>query len=327
MNRLRSNSPCWCGSGRKLKRCHGDHQAHRRPAVAPGGVSEHRDVPSSIPRPPYLANDGAPTPAPPQIHAGPELERLRHACQVAAEVLAEAGAAVAPGVTTDELDAIAHAAYLRRGAYPSTLGYRGYRKSVCTSVNEVICHGIPDDRVLQPGDIVNVDVTAYIDGMHGDTSATFAVGEIDGPTASLVDLTRRALLLGIAAVGPERDLTTVGEAIQPFAFAHGLGVVRDYGGHGIGATFHAAPHVNHAVMRAAPVPLVPGLTFTVEPMLNAGTETHRLWPDGWTVVTEDLLPSAQFEHTVIVTETGVEILTLTAEGSSPAGTLATTVSA
>ncbi len=327
MNRLRSNSPCWCGSGRKLKRCHGDHQAYRRPPVEPGIFGDHREVPASIERPPYLANGGVPTPGPQPCHTGSELERLRHACQIAAEVLAETGAAVAPGVTTDELDAIAHDAYLRRGAYPSTLGYRGYRKSVCTSVNEVVCHGIPDDRALRPGDIVNVDVTAYIGGMHGDTSATFAVGELDGPTQSLVDLTREALHLGIAAVGPDRDLQVVAEAIQPFAFAHGLGVVRDYGGHGIGATFHAPPHVNHSIRPAQPVPLVPGLTFTIEPMLTAGTDSHHQWPDGWTVVTDDLLPSAQFEHTVIVTESGVEILTLTAEGTSPAGPVAASVTA
>lgn len=323
MNRLRSNNPCWCGSGKKLKRCHGDHGAFRRPPVTPGEIGPTRDVPAAIERPPYIATDGKPAPGGYQIHTGAELDRLRHACQVAAEVLLEAGAAVAPGVTTDELDAVAHDAYVRRGAYPSDLGYKGYRKSVCTSVNEVICHGIPDSRVLQAGDIVNVDVTAYIDGMHGDTSATFVVGgATDAPTQSLVDLTRESLLVGARAVAPGRDLRVIGDAIQPFAFRHGLGVVKDWGGHGIGATFHAAPHVNHSIQRAEPCPLVPGLTFTIEPMITAGTDSHHLWDDGWTVVTDDLLPSAQFEHTVIVTDTGVELLTVTADGRSAAGTLA-----
>jgi methionyl aminopeptidase len=327
VKRLRSNDPCWCGSGKKLKRCHGDHQAHRRPRVEPGTISPARSVPDHIERPPYIANGGKPVPAGAQIHTGEALDRLRHACRVAAEVLVDVGAAVAEGVTTDELDEVAHEAYISRGAYPSDLGYKGYRKSLCTSVNEVVCHGIPDDRRLRPGDIVNCDITAYVDGMHGDTSATFAVGPLDTPTQALVDLTRDCLLVGIAAVGPDRDLSVIGDAIQPFAHAHGLGVVRDWGGHGIGATFHAAPHVNHAVMRANPVRLVPGMTFTIEPMITAGTDGHHLWDDGWTVVTDDYLPSAQFEHTVIVTETGVEILTLTAEGTSPAGVLPAGVAA
>jgi methionyl aminopeptidase len=256
-----------------------------------------------------------------QVHTGSDLERLRHACQVAAEVLSAAGKLVAPGVTTDDIDEAAHDAYLAAGAYPSTLHYKGYSKSICTSVNEVICHGIPDSRPLQRGDIVNVDVTAYIDGMHGDTSATFLVGDVDLPTVTLVDLTRQALLRGIAALGPGKDLVVIGEAIQPFAHAHGLGVIREYGGHGIGAVFHAAPHVNHTIERDRPVPLEPGMTFTVEPMLTAGTTDFHLWSDQWTVVTNDLLPSAQFEHTVIITDAGAEILTLTAEGTSPSGTL------
>ena len=186
MSRLRANEPCWCGSRSKLKRCHGDHERYRRHAVRPGAVGPMRTVDASIPRPPYVGTGRRSPPSGYQIIDGDALVRLRRACRVAAEVLEEAGAAVAPGVTTDELDAIAHAAYLARGAYPSTLGYGTYTKSVCTSVNEIVCHGIPDDRPLRDGDIVNIDVTAYVDGMHGDTSATFAVGgfdALDEPTA------------------------------------------------------------------------------------------------------------------------------------------------
>ena len=325
MNRLRSNDACWCGSRRKYKRCHGDHQRFRRPPVEPGVVSPRRDVPARIARPEYVDRPRPSGPAGLQVHGERELQRLRHAGQVAAEVLATAGAAVAPGVTTDELDQVAHDTYVRLGAYPSDLGYKGYPKSVCTSVNEVVCHGIPDSRPLRRGDIVNIDVTAYVEGMHGDTSATFVVGEVDEPTAALVELTRSATLAAIAALAPGAHLGVVGETIEPFAAAHGLHVVRDWGGHGIGATFHAAPHVNHTIERGRTVVLEPGLTFTVEPMINAGTASYHLWPDDWTVATDDLLPSAQFEHTVVVTESGVEIVTLTAEGTSPAGTLETAV--
>lgn len=310
MNRLRSNDACWCGSGKKLKRCHGAHRRRPHPVEA-GIVSVPRQVPEQIERPPYVASGRSPERAGPQIHDAAALERVRQAGAVAAEVLQVTGAAVAPGVTTEQLDEVAHDTYVRLGSYPSDLGYKGYPKSVCTSVNEVVCHGIPDDRPLEDGDIVNVDVTAFIGGVHGDTSATFLVGEVDGPTRALVETTRLATLLGIAAIAPGGDLRDIAEAIQPFAHSRGLSVVRDWGGHGIGAVFHADPHVYHSIERTPPFLLVPGLTLTVEPMLTAGTNHHHMWDDDWTVVTDDLLMTAQFEHTVIVTETGVEILTVT----------------
>lgn len=312
MNRLRSNDACWCGSGKKLKRCHG---AHRRRAqlVEAGIVGEVRPVPEGIVRPPYVADGLPPKRAGAQIHTAQDLPRLRHAGAVAAQVLRTAGAAVAPGVTTDDLDRIAHETYVQLGAYPSDLGYKGYPKSVCTSVNEVVCHGIPDDRPLRDGDIVNIDVTAYVGGVHGDTSATFCVGEVDEPTRALVETTREATLRGIAAIRPGGDLRDIAEAIQPFAHSRGFAVVRDWGGHGIGEVFHADPHVYHSIERVPPFPLVEGMTLTVEPMLTAGTNRHHTWDDDWTVVTDDLLMSAQFEHTVIVTADGVEILTVTGE--------------
>ena len=319
VNRLRSNDACWCGSGRKLKRCHGDHVSVRRRPRRPGRVGPPRPVPADIARPPYILTGAAPAAAGVQILRGADLDRMRHACRVAAEVLIETGAALAPGVTTDDLDAVAHEAYVARGAYPSTLGYRGYRKSICTSVNEVVCHGIPDDQPLEEGDIVNIDVTAYVDGMHGDTSATFAVGDpsrLDAPTAGLVVTTCEATQLGIAAIAPGRSHREIGRAIEPFASGRGLGVVRDYGGHGIGPVFHAAPHIAHIDERGDGTVLMPGMTFTVEPMLTAGTHRHTRWLDDWTEVTDDQLPSAQFEHTVVVTEDGVEVLTVTSDGDT-----------
>jgi methionyl aminopeptidase len=289
-----------------------------------GVVSPVRTVPEHIERPDYVRVGRITTPTGRQIHDAGSLDRLRRAGRVAAEVLLRTGAAVAPGVTTDELDAIAHDTYIELGAYPSTLGYGGsrrYPKSICTSVNGVICHGIPDSRPLREGDIVNVDVTAYLDGMHGDTSATFAVGEIDDATAGLVETTRLATLAGIAAVAPGEPLLRIAEAVEAVAHARGYDIVAEYGGHGIGRTFHAAPHINHVVTRRDTDPFVAGMSFTVEPMLLTGSRSFSQAGDLWTEHIDDAMPSAQFEHTVVVTETGVEIVTVSAEGRSAAGTL------
>ncbi|MCB0994485.1 MAG: type I methionyl aminopeptidase [Acidimicrobiales bacterium] len=315
MRRQRSNDPCWCGSEVKYKRCHGERAALARSTVSLGQVSPPRDVPAHIARPPYLRGERT-SGAGPQVQDAASLERLRHACRIAAEVLLEAGAAVEPGVTTDELDAIAHAAYVRQGAYPSTLGYKGFPKSVCTSVNGVICHGIPDDRPLAPGDIVNVDVTAYAEGMHGDTSATFVVGDVDRAVLALVETTREATLRGIRSIAPGRLLSAIGDAIEPFAASRGFGVVREYGGHGIGEVFHAAPHVDHVRTARREFVFVPGMSLTVEPMLTSGRPEFAQAADGWTEAVLDAMPSAQFEHTVVVTDVGVEILTVTADGAS-----------
>jgi methionyl aminopeptidase len=314
--RFRSNDACWCGSGAKLKRCHLDRRALARPAVGLGTVGPWREVPESIERPRYVLDGLVFDEHGTQVLAGEPLERMRRAARVAAEVLSETVAAVAPGVTTDDLDAVAHRAYVERGAYPSTLGYHGYPKSICTSVNEVVCHGIPDDRPLQEGDIVNVDVTAYLDGMHGDTSATVGVGSITPELAALVETTRVATLAGIAAIAPGEPLRAVAEAIVAVTDAHGYGIVAEYGGHGIGTVFHAAPHVNHTVVSRDHTVLVPGMTITVEPMLTTGRPGFHQADDGWTEILDDGMPSAQFEHTVTVTDDGVEILTVAADGSS-----------
>jgi methionyl aminopeptidase len=311
VRRLRGNDPCWCGRRAKYKRCHGDHAAlDGRHPVTLGEAAPSGAVPASIARPPYLATGGVPARAGTQIVAGGDLDRLRHAGRVAATVLAEAGAAVAPGVTTAELDAVAHEAYVRQGAYPSTLGYQGFRHSVCTSVNEVACHGIPDSRPLAPGDIVNIDITAYVDGYHGDTSATFLVGDVADLLADLVATTAASMRAGIDAVRPGRTVREIGRATQAVAAAKGYGVVDLYGGHGIGTAFHAEPHIHHTDEPRATAQMVPGMTFTIEPMLTIGTTDLVQGDDGWTEVTADGLPSAQFEHTVVVTDTGAEVVTI-----------------
>jgi methionyl aminopeptidase len=319
--RLKSNDPCWCGSKAKFKRCHGDNAALLQPRVQLGTVSPPRPVPTHIVRPDYAVSGEIGTPTGPQIQNPESLERLRHACQVAAEVLLRTGAAAAVGVTTDELDHIAHDTYIELGAYPSTLHYRGFTKSVCTSVNGVICHGIPDSRPLANGDIVNIDVTAFIDGMHGDTSATFCIGDVSDAVQGLIETCRIATLRGIAAIRADGPIQAIAHAIEPFVNSRGYIVVREYGGHGIGQTFHTEPHVNHNVERSDRFILRRGMTLTVEPMLMSGRDRYTEAADGWTEHVDDNMASAQFEHTVVVTEHGAEILTVTAAGISAVGGL------
>ncbi|WP_226346113.1 type I methionyl aminopeptidase [Agilicoccus flavus] len=278
------------------------------PVVA-GRVTPAAAVPARIPRPEYVGRPG------PRAHTGSEvqtpetIDAMRTAGRIAAAALAAAGAAVAPGVTTDELDRVAHDHLVACGAYPSPLGYRGYPRSVCTSVNEVVCHGIPDDRPLADGDIVNVDVTCFVGGVHGDTNATFLVGDVDPESRRLVEATREALARGIRAVRPGRRLNVVGRVIETYARRHGLGVVRDYTGHGISTVFHSGLVVPHYDSPAHDTLLVEGMTFTIEPMLTLGAPDTREWSDGWTAVTVDGSRSAQFEHTIVVTADGAEILT------------------
>ncbi len=235
---------------------------------------------------------------------------MRTAGRLAADALVEVGRHVLPGVSTDALDAVGHEFLCDHGAYPSTLGYRGFPKSLCTSVNEVICHGIPDSTVLAEGDICNVDITAYIGGVHGDTNATFLVGEVAEDARLLVERTREALARGIAAVAPGRPVNVIGRVIESYARRFGYGVVRDFTGHGIGTTFHSGLVIPHFDDPRADLTMEVGMTFTIEPMLTLGTYDYRIWDDGWTVVTADGRLTAQFEHTLVVTPTGAEILTL-----------------
>jgi methionyl aminopeptidase len=262
-----------------------------------------------IPRPEYV---GHPEPAPfhgPEVKDDATIEAIRRASRIAAAALAEVGAHVAPGVTTDELDRIGHEFLVDHDAYPSTLGYRGFPKSLCTSVNEVICHGIPDSTVLAEGDIVNVDITAYIDGVHGDTDATFLVGEVDDASRLLVERTHEAMMRGIRAVAPGRQVNVIGRVIEAYARRFGYGVVREYTGHGVGEAFHSGLIIPHYDEPAYDTVMAAGMTFTIEPMLTLGSPQWEIWDDGWTVVTRDRSRCAQFEHTVLVTETGAEILT------------------
>lgn len=234
---------------------------------------------------------------------------MRHAGAVAAEVLRLAGECVKPGVTTDEIDAYVHELCIARNSYPSPLNYSGYPKSVCTSVNEVICHGIPDSRKLEDGDIINLDVTCYIGGVHGDTNATFAVGKIDDTSRELIDATEECIWRGIEAVKPGRPLSDIGRAIEDQAKLYKLGVVRAFVGHGIGEQFHTDIQVLHYYDARNSVVMRPGMTFTIEPMITLGTWQHKMWDDEWTAVTADGKRTAQFEHMVLVTETGVDVLT------------------
>lgn len=276
-------------------------------------------MPAGVARPPYLATGGIPTSrALDPIRTPSQLDRFVAAGAAARRVLDRVAAAVAPGTTTDELDAVCHQAYLDEGGYPSTLGYRGYPKSLCTSVNEVVAHGIPDDRPLEEGDIVNCDVTIYLEGMHGDCSRTVFVGGADAVperTRELVATTEAALRAGVAAVAPGARVRDIGRAIEAVATAAGFGIVRELVGHGIGEQFHGEPHVHHYEEPRNRTVLQPGMSFTIEPMLTEGMADVGLWDDGWTIATIDGLPSAQFEHTVLVTDDGVRVVTATADGS------------
>jgi len=275
-----------------------------------------RSVPPQIPRPEYVGQD---RPAPytgSEVKDAETVEAMRRAGRLAAQALVEVSRHVAPGVTTDELDRVGHEFMVDHGAYPSTLGYPGsgrgpvFTKSLCTSVNEVICHGIPDSTELRDGDIVNVDITAYLDGVHGDTDATYLVGEVDEESRLLVERTEQALMRGIKAAAPGRRLNVIGRVIESFARRFGYGVVREFTGHGIGASFHSGLVVPHFDDPTATTVMEAGMTFTIEPMLNLGGPEWEMWDDGWTVVTRDGSRSAQFEHTVLVTDAGAEILTL-----------------
>jgi methionyl aminopeptidase len=274
-----------------------------------GTVSPLREVPRHIPRPEYV---GRPGPAPftgSEVKDADTIAAIRATSSIAAQALQEVGQHIAPGVTTDELDRIGHEFLVANDAYPSTLGYRGFPKSLCTSLNEVICHGIPDTTVLQDGDICNIDITAFKHGVHGDTNATFLVGDVDEESRLLVERTLEATMRGINAVAPGRSLNVVGRVIESYAKRFGYGVVRDFTGHGIGSAFHSGLVVPHYDDPRATTVLEPGMTFTIEPMLTLGTYQWDMWDDGWTIVTKDLRRSAQFEHTVLVTQSGVEVLT------------------
>lgn len=283
------------------------HSGH----LIPGKLSATLQVPHSIPRPEYV---GKPAPAKNtkgDVRTQEEIAKIRSAGKIAAQAIELVGSHAKPGITTDELDRIGHEFLIANGAYPSTLGYRGYPKSLCSSVNEVICHGIPDDTVLQDGDIVNIDITAFKEGFHGDSNQTFIVGKASEEVELLVERTHEAMMRGINAALPGREINIIGRAIETYAKRFNYGVVRDFTGHGIGESFHSGliiPHYDSAPLYNDEIKV--GMVFTIEPMLTLGTHEWDMWADNWTVVTKDKSITAQFEHTIVITDNGPEILTL-----------------
>jgi methionyl aminopeptidase len=281
-----------------------------REPLVPGVQSPRRGVPAHIARPEYVDRPAPAKFVGSEVKDPETIERMRIAGQIAGQALAEVGKAVAPGVTTDDLDRVGHEFLLDHGAYPSTLGYRGFPKSLCTSLNEVICHGIPDSTELAEGDICNVDITAFIGGVHGDTNATFLVGEVSDEARLLVERTHEATMRAIKAVAPGRPVNVIGRVIESYAKRFDYGVVRDFTGHGIGTSFHSGLVIPHYDDPRYDTVMERGMTFTIEPMITLGTYDYEIWDDSWTVVTRDRRLTAQFEHTILVTDTGSDILTL-----------------
>ena len=277
----------------------------------PGVVSRALSVPSNIIRPEYVGKKAPTEWTGGHVKSADQIEKIRAAGKLAAQAIELAGTSIQVGMSTNQLDVIVHDFLISNGAYPSTLGYRGFPKSCCTSVNEIICHGIPDDTEIQEGDIVNIDVTAYLNGFHGDSNQTFKVGHVSEEVSLLVDRTKESLERAIASVMPGRPINVIGRTIESYAKRFGYGVVRDFTGHGIGEAFHSGlviPHYDAAPLYSNTMEV--GMVFTIEPMLTLGTHEWDMWPDGWTVATKDKSITAQFEHTLVVTESGAQILTL-----------------
>ncbi|EOY02133.1 hypothetical protein QUC31_013420 [Theobroma cacao] len=281
----------------------------RRPPLRRGKVSSRLPVPGHIPKPPYLSSNILPEiSSEHQIHDAEGIAQMRAACELAAQVLDYAGTLVRPSVTTDQIDKAVHQMIIEAGAYPSPLGYGGFPKSVCTSVNECMCHGIPDSRQLQNGDIINVDVTVYLNGYHGDTSKTFLCGDVSGALKRLVTVTEECMEKGIAVCKDGASFKKIGKRISEHAEKYGYGVVERFVGHGVGTVFHSEPIILHH-RNENPGVMVEGQTFTIEPILTLGGIECVTWPDNWTTLTADGSPAAQFEHTILITRTGAEILT------------------
>lgn len=289
--KLGRNDPCWCGSGKKYKKCHlgSDRAGRTSPPAAEQG--------------PRRTSGGI------VLKSAEEIEGIRRAGRLTRSILEMLHQRIGPGVTTEQVDVWVHEAMAEAGATPATLNYKGYPKSSCTSINEVVCHGIPEERRLEEGDILNVDVTSILDGFYGDASDMYTVGAVSPEAEDLVRVTKECLEAGIGAVRPGGRIGDIGAAIEAHAEAHGYSVVRNFGGHGIGRTFHEEPFVPHYGKPGTGDPLVPGMVFTIEPMINRGTWKVKVLGDGWTAVTADGRLSAQWEHTVAVTGDGVDVLT------------------
>ena len=279
--------------------------------LSKGIVSGPLAVPAAITRPEYVGKKAPAKFAGSDVKTAEQIAKIRASGKIAAQAIELVGSHAKPGITTDELDRIGHEFLIANGAYPSTLGYRGFPKSLCSSVNEVICHGIPDDTVLQEGDIVNIDITAFKDGFHGDSNQTFMVGEVLPEIKDLVERTHESMMRGINSALPGRAVNIIGKSIEAYAKRFNYGVVRDFTGHGVGEAFHTGliiPHYDSAPLYADEIKV--GMVFTIEPMLTLGTHEWNIWADDWTIVTKDKSITAQFEHTIVITENGPEILTL-----------------
>lgn len=286
-----------------------DETNSRHKRLKPGKISPRRPVPAHIQRPPYVESEKLPGIASgPQVLDQQGIECMRASGRLAAQVLQYAGTLVKPGVKTDEIDEAVHQMIIDNGAYPSPLGYGGFPKSVCTSVNECICHGIPDDRPLEDGDIINIDVTVYLNGYHGDTSYTFFCGDVDEKAMKLVQVTKECLDKAISICKAGVEYKNIGKTIHDHADKHRYGVVRQFVGHGVGRVFHADPIILH-YRNKEKGRMILNQTFTIEPMLTIGSYNPIMWDDNWTVLTDDGSLSAQFEHTILITEDGAEILT------------------
>ena len=312
---LKANDTCWCGSGKKFKRC---HKPSTDP-VRPGRITPMRTVPDTIVKPTWADGNEIERWDEPRVKSTDVIERMRRTGREAADTLAALGQLCQPGVTTEEIDAACHEMAIARNAYPSPLGYSSpdnpFPKSLCTSVNEVICHGIPDDRALIDGDIINLDVTLFKEGVHGDTNSTFFVGTVDELSERLVRVTRECLEKGIEAAKPGQPVNEIGRAIQEHAERNDMAVVRDFVGHGIGEQFHTDLQICHYYHPRLTDIIEPGMTFTIEPMIAVGTWRARMWNDGWTAVTADGGRTAQFEHTLLINDDGAEILTTPSDTS------------
>jgi len=286
--KVHRNDPCPCGSGLKYKKC-----CLQKESASPGSSNKLL----------YLQKHGI------RLKETKDIDGIRKAGRLAIETLDMVEASIRIGMTTDDINTLVHDYTIKKGAKPAPLGYRGFPKSVCVSVNEVICHGIPGDRILKEGDIVNVDVTPILDGYYADANKTFFVGKSDPAAQKIVNVARECLNKGITMVTPGNRIGDIGFAIQSFAEKEGCSVVREFVGHGVGFDFHEPPQVPHHGNRGEGIKLVPGMVFTIEPMINLGTKNLKILDDGWTAVTLDGALSAQFEQTVMVTEKGCESLT------------------
>lgn len=287
MTKLARNDLCWCGSGLKYKKCHLE-------ADRAAGTTPERPI---QPPPGVL------------IKTDEQIQGIKASCHLTRQVLDAVQKVIAPGITTNDINELVHAEIIRHGGIPAPLNYNGFPKSVCTSINSVICHGIPDDTILKDGDIINVDVTTILNGYYGDAGRMYLVGSPSPTARRLVDTARECLEIGISKVIPFTDIGEIGYAIERHANKNGFTVVRDYGGHGIGLKFHEEPHIHHYGTRKRGILMVPNMVFTIEPMINEGRYETRLLSDHWTAVTIDGKLSAQWEHTVRVTTNGVEVLT------------------